>query len=192
MKVTVSINLGGYAFNIDEDAYEALQEYIRSLEREFEGEESAREIISDIESRLAELFRQKLNNYKQVITIDDVRAAEEVLGTPEAISGNEEAEKIPHASRRIYRDPDNRLLGGVSAGLAAWFNINMWLVRFLFILFACGGGFGVLLYIVLWILLPEAKTTSQKIEMRGEPVTIESIKGAVKREFNTVKHKMNL
>jgi len=61
MKVTVSINLGGYAFNIDEDAYEALQEYIRSLEREFEGEESAREIISDIESRLAELFRQKLN-----------------------------------------------------------------------------------------------------------------------------------
>ena len=135
MKVTVSINLGGYAFNIDEDAYEALQEYIRSLEREFEGEESAREIISDIESRLAELFRQKLNNYKQVITIDDVRAAEEVLGTPEAISGNEEAEKIPHASRRIYRDPDNRLLGGVSAGLAAWFNINMWLLRFLFILF---------------------------------------------------------
>lgn len=192
MKVTVSINLGGYAFTIDEDAYEALQDYIRSLEREFEGEESAREIISDIESRLAELFRQKLSNYKQVITIEDVRAAEEVLGSPEAISGNDEAEKIPHASRRIYRDPDSRLLGGVSAGLAAWFNINMWLVRFLFILFACGGGFGILLYIVLWVLLPEATTTAQKIEMRGEPVTIESIKKSVKREFNTVKHKMNL
>lgn len=192
MKVTVSINLGGYAFTIDEDAYESLQDYIRSLEREFEGEESAREIISDIESRLAELFRQKLSNYKQVISVEDVREAAGVLGTPEAISGNDEAEKIPHASRRIYRDPDNRLLGGVSSGLAAWFDINMWLVRFLFILLACGGGFGVLLYIVLWVLLPEAKTTAQKIEMRGEPVTIGSIKESVKREFNTVKHKMNL
>jgi phage shock protein PspC (stress-responsive transcriptional regulator) len=192
MKVTISINLGGYAFNIDDDAYEYLQGYLKSLESEFEGEESASEIISDIEGRLAELFRQKLNSYKQVITMADVKDTIGVLGTPEAISGNEKGEKIPHSSRRIYRDPDNRFLGGVCAGLAAWFNMNMWIMRFIFILLACGGGFGVLIYAVLWILLPEAKTTAQKIEMRGEPVTIENIKESVKSEFNKVKHTMNL
>jgi phage shock protein PspC (stress-responsive transcriptional regulator) len=192
MKITISINLGGYAFNIDEDAYEHLQGYLKSLESEFAGEESASEIISDIEGRLAELFRQKLSGYKQVITMSDVSEAIEILGTPEAISGNDKEESIPYSSRRIYRDPDNRLLGGVCAGLAAWFNTNMWLMRFIFILLACGGGFGVLIYIVLWILLPEAKTTGQKIEMRGKPVTIENIKESVKHEFNKVKHTMNL
>jgi len=122
----------------------------------------------------------------------DVRDTIEVIGTPEAISGNDGNEKIPHSSRRLYRDSDNRFLGGVCAGLAAWFNMNMWIVRFVFILLACGGGFGVLIYIVLWILLPEAKTTAQKIEMRGDPVTIENIKESVKHEFKTVKDKMNL
>ena len=192
MKITISINLGGYAFNIDEDAYEYLQSYLKSLEREFEGEESASEIISDIEGRLAELFRQRLSSYKQVVTMSDVSEVIAILGTPEAISGSDKEGTIPHSSRRIYRDSDNRLLGGVCAGLAAWFNINMWIIRFIFVLLACGGGFGVLIYIVLWILLPEAKTTSQKIEMHGKPVTIENIKESVKREFNKVKHTMNL
>jgi phage shock protein PspC (stress-responsive transcriptional regulator) len=192
MKLTININLGGYAFHIDDDAYELLQNYLKSLEREFSGEESSAEIISDIEGRLAELFRARLNSYKQVITLTDVQDVIAVLGSPEAISGSDAEEKIPHASRRIYRDPDNRMLGGVCAGLASWFNTNMWLIRAIFVLLLFGGGFGLLLYIILWILLPEAKTTAQKIEMRGEPVNIENIKESVKREFNTVKKKMNL
>lgn len=192
MKITVNINLGGSAFHIDEDAYEHLRNYLKVLEREFSGEENSSEIISDIEGRIAELFRQRLNSYKQVITLADVMEVTDVLGSPEAISGSDTEDKIPHSSRRIYRDPDNRILGGVSAGLAAWFNTNPWLIRLLFLVFTFGAGFGVLLYIILWALLPEAKTTAQKIEMRGEHVNIENIKESVKREFNTVKEKMNL
>lgn len=192
MKITVNINLGGIAFNIDDDAYDHLCIYLKSLESELSGEESSAEIISDIEGRIAELFRQRLNNYKQVVTLSDVKEVIEVLGSPEAISGSDHAEKIPHSSRRLYRDSDNRILGGVCSGLAAWFNTNMWLIRIVFLIFAFGGGFGVFLYLILWALIPEARTTAQKIEMRGDHVNIKNIKESVKREFNTVKDKMNL
>src|SRR5512135_3499834 len=89
MKITVSINLGGYSFNIDEDAYSELKRYLKSLEIHFAGEESSSEILSDIEARMAELFRSKLTGYKQVITITDVREAITVMGTPEDISDDD-------------------------------------------------------------------------------------------------------
>src|SRR5664279_1294040 len=89
MKITVSINLGGYSFNIDEDAYAELKRYLKNLELHFAGEESSAEILSDIETRMAELFRTKLTNYKQVIDIGDVNKVMTVLGTPEDISDNE-------------------------------------------------------------------------------------------------------
>ena len=89
MKITVSINLGGYSFNIDEDAYAELKRYLKNLELHFAGEESSSEILSDIETRMAELFRTKITSYKQVINIEDVRQAISVLGTPEDISDNE-------------------------------------------------------------------------------------------------------
>ena len=89
MKITVSINLGGYSFNIDEDAYAELKRYLKNLELHFAGEESSSEILSDIESRMAELFRSKLTNYKQVINIEDVQQVIAVLGTPEDISDTE-------------------------------------------------------------------------------------------------------
>ncbi len=87
MKITVSINLGGYSFNIDEDAYAELKRYLKNLELYFAQEESSSEILSDIETRLSELFRAKLTGYKQVINIDDVKEAISILGTPEDIAG---------------------------------------------------------------------------------------------------------
>ena len=89
MKVTVNINLGGYAFNVDDDAYERLRQYMKNLEKEFSGESSSAEIMSDIEGRIAELFRMRLNNYKQVITMKDVEEVMSILGSPEAISGGD-------------------------------------------------------------------------------------------------------
>src|SRR5674536_288414 len=89
MKITVSINLGGYSFNIDEDAYAELKRYLKNLELHFAGEESSSEILSDIVTRMAELFRTKLTNYKQVINIQDVQQVVSVLGTPENISEND-------------------------------------------------------------------------------------------------------
>jgi phage shock protein PspC (stress-responsive transcriptional regulator) len=193
MKVTVNINLGGYAFNVDEDAYERLRQYMKTLEKEFSGESSAAEIMTDIEGRIAELFKMRLNSYKQVITMKDVEEVMAILGTPEAISGSGTSEeRPPRSQRRIYRDPDRRIIGGVCAGLGAYFNWDPIIWRVLFGALVLAGGFGFALYLILWIVLPEAKTTAQKLEMRGDPVTIENIKDSVKEEFETVKKKMNL
>jgi phage shock protein PspC (stress-responsive transcriptional regulator) len=194
MKITVSINLGGYSFNIDEDAYAELKMYLRNLELHFAHEESASEILSDIETRMAELFRTKITSYKQVINIEDVRQAISVLGTPEDISdsdGPTSREKFSSPGyHRMYRDPDNRIIGGVCSGMGAYWNIDPVIVRIIFIALALAGGVGVMVYLILYIVLPEAKTTAQKIEMKGEPVNIHNIKDAVKKEFDSVRKNM--
>jgi phage shock protein PspC (stress-responsive transcriptional regulator) len=194
MKITVSINLGGYSFNIDEDAYAELKMYLKNLEHHFADEESSSEILSDIETRMAELFRAKLTTYKQVISIEDVRQAISVLGTPEDISDNEgpsSREKFSSPGyHRMYRDPDHRIIGGVCSGMGAYWDIDPLIVRIIFLALLLAGGIGALVYIILYIVLPEAKTTAQKIEMKGEPVNIHNIKEAVKKEFDSVRKNM--
>lgn len=195
MKITVSINIGGIAFHIDEDAYTELKIYLRSLDRHFAKEESSAEIMSDIESRIAELLKEKISNYKQVITLQDILDVIDILGTPEDIDSEDSGAVYTRISRpgyhRMYRDPDNMIIAGVCAGLGAYWRIDSWIVRLIFIVAALTGT-GVLVYIVLWIVLPEAKTTAQKIEMKGEPVNIHNIKDSVKDEFRNVKKNMNL
>jgi len=195
MKITVSINLGGYSFNIDEDAYAELKRYLRNLELHFAGEESSAEILSDIESRMAELFRTKLTNYKQVIDIGDVQQVISVLGTPEDISDGEgPTAKDKFASpgyHRMYRDTDHRAIGGVCAGIAAYWDLEVWVVRLIFFALAMMG-VGILIYLILYIVLPEAKTTAEKIAMKGNPVNIHNIKDSVKQEFDSVRKNMKL
>ena len=195
MKITVSINLGGYSFNIDEDAYAELKRYLKNLELHFAGEESSSEILSDIESRMAELFRSKLTNYKQVINIEDVYQVITVLGTPEDISDTEGPSARDKFSspgyHRMYRDTDHRVIGGVCAGIAAFWDIELWLVRLIFFVLAMMG-VGILIYLILYIVLPEAKTTAEKIAMKGNPVNIHNIKDSVKQEFDTVRKNMKL
>jgi len=192
MKMTVNINLGGYAFNLDDDAYERLRQYMKRLEKEFSGEPGAAEIMSDIEGRISELFRMRLNAYKQVITLKDVEEVMAILGSPEDISGEPAAGAPPRSQRRIYRDPDRRVFGGVCAGISAYLDWDPLIMRIIFAVLIFAGGIGIGLYLVLWIVLPEAKTTAQKLEMRGDPVTIGNITDSVRQEFNTVKEKMNL
>lgn len=194
MKLTVSINLGGYSFNIDEDAYAELKMYLKNLEHHFAGEESSSEILSDIETRMAELFRTKLTSYKQVINNEDVKQVISVLGTPEDISDNEgtsSREKFSSPGyHRMYRDPDHRIIGGVCSGMGAYWNIEPLVVRIIFLALLLAGGIGAMIYLILYIVLPEAKTTAQKIEMKGEPVNIQNIKEAVKKEFESVRRNM--
>ena len=196
MKITVSINLGGYSFNIDEDAYAELKRYLKNLELHFAGEESFSEILSDIETRMAELFRTKITNYKQVIDIEDVHQAISVLGTPEDISDNDGPSARDKFSspgyHRMYRDTDHRVIGGVCSGMGAYWGIDPVIVRIIFVALALGGGLGVLVYLILYIVIPEAKTTAQKIEMKGNPVNIHNIKESVKKEFDTVRKNMKL
>ena len=167
MKITVSINLGGYSFNIDEDAYAELKRYLKNLELHFAGEESSSEILSDIESRMSELFRAKLTTYKQVINIEDVHQIIKVLGTPEDISeseGQSTRDKFSSPGyHRMYRDTDHRVIGGVCAGMAAYWNLELWLVRLIFFILAMMG-VGILIYLILYIVLPEAKTTAEKLK----------------------------
>jgi phage shock protein PspC (stress-responsive transcriptional regulator) len=196
MKITVSINLGGYSFNIDEDAYAELKRYLKNLELHFAGEESSSEILSDIETRMAELFRTKLTNYKQVINIEDVNQAISILGTPEDISDSEgPSARDKFASpgyHRMYRDTDHRIIGGVCAGMGAYWDIEPLIIRIIFIVLILAGGLGALVYLILYIVLPEAKTTAQKIEMKGHPVNINNITESVKKEFESVRKNMKL
>ena len=195
MKITVSINIGGMAFHIDEDAYTELKIYLRNLDRYFAKEPGSAEIMADIEARIADLLKARINDYKQVATIQDVREVINTLGTPEDISddsgsGHDRLGNIGY--HRMYRDPDNRIIAGVCSGMAAYWRIDPWIVRVIFIIISLPGGLGILIYVILWIVLPEAKTTAQKIEMKGEPVNIHNIKDSVKQEFDNVKEKMNL
>ncbi len=196
MKITVSINIGGIAFHIDEDAYTELKIYLRSLERHFAKEESSAEIMSDIEARVGELLKARVNDFKQVVTLQDVQEVISILGTPEDIGYEESGTTFTRVSsrtyNRMYRDPDKRIIAGVCSGMAAYWSMEPWLVRSVFILLILPGGLGILIYAVLWIVLPEAKTTAQKIEMNGEPVNIQNIKDSVKDGFENVKQNMNL
>ena len=196
MKITVSINIGGTAFHIDEDAYTELKFYLRSLERHFAREESSAEIMSDIESRISELLKARISDNKQVVTIQDVRELIAILGTPEDISeeqGTGSYEKMSSPGyHRMYRDPDKKIIAGVCSGMSTYWGIDSWIIRVIFIVLALPGGLGILIYVILWIVLPEARTTAQKIEMKGEPVNIHNIKDSVKDEFKNVKENMNL
>ncbi len=92
----------------------------------------------------------------------------------------------------MYRDPDNRILGGVCAGMGAYWGADPLIIRIIFVVATLIFLSGAIIYLILWVVLPEAKTTAQKLEMRGEPVTISNIGKAVKEEFENIKKKMNL
>ncbi len=186
MKKTITINLGGMVFHIDEDAYRQLEEYLRSLGDHYANDPASGEILEDIEARMAELFHEKMSPGQEVITLANTQEVIRIMGYPEDFM-----EEDPSAAygrrqrthyRRIYRDPDSRVLGGVCGGLGAYFNIDPLVFRLLFIAVTLLGGAGVLLYIILWIIVPEAKTTAQKLEMRGEPVNVSNIGKKVKEE----------
>lgn len=191
MKKTVKINISGVFFNIDEDAYQILQNYLAHVNRKFSAEPEGKEIISDIESRIAEILQGKINNQKQVITKEDIDEIIDIMGRPEDFD-NEGSRTTGHSyTRRMYRDPDNRVLGGVCSGMAAYFNIDPVIIRVLFVVFLLAWGVAGIIYIVLWALLPPAYTTAQKLEMRGENISISDIEKNVKAEFETVKSNLN-
>jgi phage shock protein PspC (stress-responsive transcriptional regulator) len=197
MKKTFTINLNGIVFNIDEDAYEKLHAYLAAIEKHFAKEEERKEIIMDIEARLAEIFGGRINASKQVITIDDVNDVIQIMGQPgdftedDQTQGTDESVTNHKKYRRMYRDPDNRLIGGVCSGLSAYFGMDPVFLRLIFLIAFFGFGVGLLIYLILWIVLPEARTTAQKLEMRGEKVNVSSIGNFVKDEFDNVKRSMN-
>jgi phage shock protein PspC (stress-responsive transcriptional regulator) len=271
MKKNISINISGIIFHIEEDGYDSLRKYLDSINQYFGSFEDSSEILADIESRIAEIFLSKLNEGKQVITLEDVNGLIATMGNVSDFKAAEEQEFVaseqkserkeepksstysqPSANKKLfrdqkrkivggvcaglghyfnidpvwprvlfallvlgsyggllllyiilwialpaseelteeasvkkmYRDAEKKVLGGVASGLAAFFGADITLIRLLFVVFGFIGGLGFILYIILWIALPEANTITEKMEMQGEPVTLSNIESSVKKSLN--------
>ncbi|MEL6304508.1 MAG: PspC domain-containing protein, partial [Bacteroidota bacterium] len=198
MNKTVNINLANSLFHIDDDAYNKLKRYLESVKRSFSGTAGSDEIIADIEARIAELFLEKMENERQVITHKEVDEVIQVMGQPEDYMVDEDIfEDQPTAKKvndkkvkKLYRDMDQKYIGGVCSGLEYYLGIDALWIRLIFILLAVFTGFGLIAYILLWILVPEANTTSQKLDMTGEPINISNIERKVKEGFDDVAEKV--
>lgn len=195
MNKTITINLGGIVFHIDEDAYQKLSRYFDAIKRSLNNSSGQDEIIKDIEMRISELLSEKLGSDKHVIGLREIDEVIAVMGQPEdyIIEDETKSEVGYHAykkSKKLYRDKDKGMIGGVAAGLSHYLGIDVVWIRVLLLLFFAGFGTGILAYIILWIATPEAVTTSEKLEMTGEPVTISNIEKKVREEFDSVSEKI--
>ncbi|MDA3929166.1 MAG: PspC domain-containing protein [Prolixibacteraceae bacterium] len=203
MKKTLTINISGTVFHIDEDAYDKLKTYLNKISEHFNKEEGGHEIISDIETRISELFTEKTIDNQNVVNERMVNHIIEVMGLPEDfVEADEESQNKNTQStqstgyyrrrKRLYRDPESRILGGVCGGLSHFFRMDKLIVRILFfILFIITSGIALPAYIILWIAVPKARTTSQRLDMRGEDINVENIGKSVKEEFGEMKDSFN-
>lgn len=187
MKRTNSVSIGKCNFILDEDAYITLEKYLENFQKDLASKESASaasEIMDEVEMRIADLFKEKLLG-REVVDKAIVLEVVSQLGLPEGEAFNEKEAKTEAPKeegkaenrkyRKLFRDPDEKMLGGVCTGLGHYFDVDVVLLRVLFLvaMICAGGGFWV--YIVLWIIVPQATTAAEKCAMRGEPATAENI-----------------
>jgi phage shock protein PspC (stress-responsive transcriptional regulator) len=188
MKKTFTANLNGTVFHIEEDAYDQLQRYLANIRAKFSGSAEAEEIMADIEARIAELFTERLQG-RQAIGMADVDHVKQVMGQPEdyvdsdTTGGPADADERsfhhhgPRKHKRLFRNPDDRWVAGVISGLAAYFGTDPLWFRIAFIAVVIfGWGTPILIYLIMWALVPEAATAGEKLEMHGEEVTVDNIK----------------
>jgi phage shock protein PspC (stress-responsive transcriptional regulator) len=198
MNKTVNINLGGMFFHIDEDAYQKMTRYFDAIKRSLSNSSGHDEIIKDIEMRVSELLNEKQKSDKYVIGLKDVDEVIAVMGQPEDYIIEDELKgtntynsNTTRRTKKLYRDREKGMIGGVSAGLGHYFGVDaVWIRIVLILLVFAGFGTGILAYIILWIVTPEAITTTEKLEMTGEPVTISNIEKKVREEFENVSDKI--
>ncbi len=191
MNKTLNINLGGFIFHIDENAFYKLERYLETLKIQFKSTEGGSEIINDIEVRIAELFKDRTGPAKDVISLTDVEEVIGIMGEPEDYLDADEEPKKQNShsyksnSKRIFRDPDNSMIGGVASGLAAYWNTEPTWIRLLFLALMFSG-FGFLFYIIMWVVIPKAKTTAEKLQMRGAHVNVSNIEKSIKDDLGNI------
>ena len=199
MNKTVNINLGGILFHIDEDAYQKLNRYFEAIKRSLTNSSGQDEIIKDIEIRVSELLTEKQKTEKHVVSMNDVDEVITVMGQPEDYRIDDDGtsnttstsfEITSGKNKKLYRDRDGAIVGGVLSGLGYYFGIDKTWLRILLVALVWAAGTGVLLYIILWIAMPEAISTSEKLEMKGEPVNLENIEKKVREEIDYVSGKL--
>lgn len=204
MNKIIQININGMVFSIDEHAFDELKQYLDRLRNHFRNVDGGHEIITDIEARIAELLQSRLSAHKQVVSDTDIKEVIAIMGDPSQMATDEEPQagkeqpaaeepkmNYGYYEKRLFRDDDDRVVGGVCSGLGAYFGIEpVWIrLAFAFAFFAMGTGF--LLYLILWIVIPKASTTAEKLQMRGKPVDINNIEKKIKEELKDVEQKFN-
>jgi phage shock protein PspC (stress-responsive transcriptional regulator) len=200
MNKTISITLNGSLFHMEEEAYQKLNDYLQSIRKHFAKDEDRDEIVADIERSVGEQFSEKLTASKQVITVKDVDELMKKMGTIEDFKKfegksdeKEEPEKEPSKekeTKKLYRNPDDQIIAGVASGLGSYFNVDPNWIRLLFLVSISFGGLGIIVYIILWILVPEAKTTGEKIEMQGDSLTLAAIEEKIKSAASAAEKKL--
>lgn len=190
MKKVLNVAIAGKGFVIDEDAYAKLKNYLEKFKSSANMGYQAKELMDDIEERIAELFSQHITDYKNVVSIELVNQVISQLGMPDGSAFVEDDKKTAETAapeirpaRKFYRNPDGKTIGGVCTGLSTYFNIDVTIIRIIFIICLIAGLAGFWIYIILWIIAPLAKSAAQKCEMYGLPITAENLK-----RFTTAKN----
>ena len=196
MKKVISITLGGVVFACEIDAYNMLSEYFESIKIRYKNNEDYKEIVEDIETALAEKFIKAKKSEKKAISVLEVKRVISELGSVSDFDDEHSEEEVVEEevvedknelkSKRLYRNTDDSLLGGVASGIAAYFDIDPVIVRALFFASVFIGGFGVIVYLMLWVIVPEAETTEQKYAMHGKNVTLSEITENVKKKIDDI------
>ncbi len=212
MNKILNINLGGYALTIDDDAYEYLSAYSDSIRKRFSESDGRDEIVHDIESRLGEIISQSMGN-RTIVMLPDVEAAIEIMGKPEEFGGettssssgsstsgsgsgsSKRAKSQPtmRTGKRLFRDEEDAVVGGVCSGLSAYFGMSdpVWM-RLIFVLLTfISVGFWMPAYLLLWILVPAAKTAADRLAMRGEPINVDNIAKEIEDSFERLGTQFN-
>ncbi len=188
MNKTINITLASQIFYVDERTYEVLERYLDAIQQHFASQSYGAEVYADIEARIAEQFTKILQaNKLQVITLKDVEKVMKDMGTVSDFGiseKEEEAESMmqPMMKRKLYRNPDDAMLAGVASGIATYFGWEPALVRVAFVLAVIFHGSGILIYFLLWICMPKAKTAFQKMEMRGEPANLRQFEKSMRNQ----------
>ncbi|WP_437824406.1 PspC domain-containing protein [Tenacibaculum mesophilum] len=200
MNKTININLGGFFFHIDETAYQKLKRYLDAIARSLSDDPQGKnEIIADIEARISELLSERVTDARQVVNESDIEEIIAIMGQPEDYAEAEEGYsentsynyKRNTSNKKMFRDGGDKFLGGVCSGLGHYFNIDVVWIRLAFLILTLAGfGFGIIGYIILWVILPEAKTTSEKLQMEGEAVNIDNIEKKIRNEFENLSSKV--
>jgi len=194
MNKTIIININGIVFHIEEDAYEVLRTYMIDVKRHFGYTEDSQEIVGDIENRIAEMFNERIvQGKKEVITMDDVNDVIAQMGRVSDFEAGEQSDEyaasdafdVPplSAQRKLMRDPDDKIFGGVCSGLGHYFGIESRWIRLILVLLFIFGGTGFLLYIILWIVMPLARTRADRMAMRGEAPNLQNFKRSFQEEM---------
>jgi len=197
MNKILHINVGGYPFSIDDVAFEKLDHYLDSLRKHFERSEGCDEIMHDIESRIAEIFQEKMVG-RSIVYLEIVNQAIATMGSPEAFGAEwinddqntkqqqkTQAEWGIRTGKKLFRDPDNKKIAGVCSGLSHYFGIqDVVIMRVIFAAGLFAGGFTLILYIILWVATHEANSPSERLAMRGEPINVQNIAKKVEEEID--------